>query len=148
MGKSNKIVDKQFVIKGLRIMAEENASFEEALKRSQRIEEDIKEHKERYRVLTGDRPTGSLHIGHLFGSLRNRVRIQNQGIETFIVIADYQVLTDRESAAMISENIKELTKDYIAAGLNPENGKTFVFPHSHVPELNQLHLKAALRYVR
>lgn len=119
-------------------MIEENASFEEALKRSRKIEEDIKEHKERYRVLTGDRPTGSLHIGHLFGSLANRVRIQNEGIETFIVIADYQVLTDRESAAMISQNIKELTKDYIAAGLDPENGRTFIFPHSHIPELNQL----------
>lgn len=119
-------------------MAEENASFEESVKRSREIEKDLTENSHKYRVLTGDRPTGSLHIGHLFGSIQNRVRIQNMGVETFIVIADYQVLTDRASADMISENIKELTLDYLAAGLDPENGKTFIFPHSHVPELNQL----------
>lgn len=113
-------------------------TFEESVKRSKQIEEDMLKNKEKYRVLTGDRPTGSLHIGHLFGSLQNRVRIQDMGIETFIVIADYQVLTDRETADMISQNIKELVKDYISAGLDPECGRTFIFPHSHVPELNQL----------
>ena len=49
-------------------------------------------------VLTGDRPTGALHVGHLFGTLQNRVRIQDLGVETFIVVADYQVLTDRDTA--------------------------------------------------
>ena len=89
-------------------------------------------------MLTGDRPTGRLHIGHLFGSVQNRVRLQNLGIDVFVVIADYQVLTDRDSAASIAENVRELALDYLACGLDPEMGNTTIFPHSHVPELNQL----------
>jgi len=115
-----------------------NKTFEASLARSERLEASIKESPEKYRVLTGDRPTGRLHIGHLFGSLQNRVYLNKLGVETYIVIADYQVLTDRDVFENISENIKQLTIDYIAAGINPENGKTFIFPHSHVPELNQL----------
>jgi tryptophanyl-tRNA synthetase len=118
--------------------ANENATFEASVKRSIEIERDIKTNPKKYRVLTGDRPTGSLHIGHLFGTLQNRVQIQNDGIETYIVIADYQVLTDREVAENISTHVKELVMDYLASGLDPENGRTFIFPHSHVPELNQL----------
>ncbi len=116
----------------------ENSTYEAALKRSAEIEVEIAVNKSKYRVLTGDRPTGSLHIGHLFGSLENRVRLQDMGIETFIVIADYQVLTDREVASTISQNVKELVMDYLSVGLDPDNKKTFIFPHSHVPELNQL----------
>jgi tryptophanyl-tRNA synthetase len=52
----------------------------------------------RFRVLTGDRPTGPLHLGHLFGTLRNRVRLQDMGVELFVIVADYQVLTDRDVA--------------------------------------------------
>lgn len=115
-----------------------NPSFEASQKRSIQLEDDLQKHPEKYRVLTGDRPTGRLHIGHLFGSLQNRVRIQNLGVETFIVIADYQVLTDRDTFDSIAENVKQLTLDYMACGLDPENGRTFIFPHSHVPELNQL----------
>ncbi len=113
-------------------------SFEATVKRSKELEEDLIKHPEKYRVLTGDRPTGRLHIGHLFGSLQNRVRLHKLGVRTFIVIADYQVLTDRDSFDSISENVKQLTLDYMAAGINPTDGKTFIFPHSHVPELNQL----------
>lgn len=54
------------------------------------------------------------------------------------IIADYQVLTDRDTFESISDNVKQLTLDYLAAGIDPDNGKTFIFPHSHVPELNQL----------
>ena len=113
-------------------------SFEAALARSKKLEADLILHPENYRVLTGDRPTGRLHVGHLFGSLQNRVRLQHMGVQSYIVIADYQVLTDRESYASIAENVRQLTIDYIAAGINPDDGKTFIFPHSHVPELNQL----------
>jgi tryptophanyl-tRNA synthetase len=113
-------------------------TFEAALEKSKILEADLEKHPEKYRVLTGDRPTGRLHIGHLFGSLQNRVRLQQLGVQTFIVIADYQVLTDHDAFESISENVKQLTIDYIAAGLNPEGGNTFIFPHSHVPELNQL----------
>lgn len=113
-------------------------TFEAALERSQKLEADLILHPEKYRVMTGDRPTGRLHIGHLFGSLQNRVRLHKLGVHTFILIADYQVLTDRDSFESISENIHNLAIDYIAAGLDPSDGKTFIFPHSHVPELNQL----------
>jgi tryptophanyl-tRNA synthetase len=113
-------------------------TFEATVARSAKLEADLKEHPEKYRVLTGDRPTGRLHIGHLFGSLQNRVRIQNLGVDSFIVIADYQVLTDRDSFDTISQNVQQLTIDYIAAGLDPENHNTYIFPHSHIPELNQL----------
>ncbi|MGE5124312.1 MAG: tryptophan--tRNA ligase [Acidobacteriaceae bacterium] len=116
----------------------EYGSYDAALERSTKLEADIPLHPDRYRVATGDRPTGRLHVGHLFGSLQNRVRLQNLGVETYIIIADYQVLTDRDRSEPIAENVRQLTIDYLAAGLNPEGGKTFIFPHSHVPELNQL----------
>lgn len=113
-------------------------SFEAATDRSRQLEIDIPLHPENYRVLTGDRPTGRLHIGHLFGSLQNRVRLQLLGVQSYFVIADYQVLTDRESYETIAENVHQLTIDYLSVGIDPGDGKTFIFPHSHVPELNQL----------
>jgi len=114
------------------------STFEVAQKTSKEIEKDILINPSKYKVLTGDRPTGTLHIGHYFGSLRNRVHIQNLGVETYIVIADYQVLTDRDAFDKISEYVYELVIDYLACGLDPENYKTYIFPHSHIPELNQL----------
>lgn len=100
--------------------------------------EEIIKNPKKYRVLTGDRPTGRLHIGHYFGTLANRVRLQNMGLETFIIIADYQVLTDRDSVGQIGSNVHEILLDYLAAGLDPFNSKTVIFTHSAIPELNQL----------
>ncbi|HLO66523.1 MAG TPA: tryptophan--tRNA ligase [Holophaga sp.] len=117
---------------------QESATFLESSRRSQAIWADLPKNPGKYRVLTGERPTGPLHIGHLFGTLANRVRIQDLGATTFIVIADYQVLTDRDSADAVGTNVHEVILDYLAAGLDPENGRTFFFSHSHVPELNQL----------
>lgn len=116
----------------------DNGTFEATVAKSKKIENDLAANPDKYRVLTGDRPTGRLHIGHLFGSLQNRVRLQKLGVPTFIVIADYQVLTDRDTFENISENVRQLTLDYLAVGLDPINEKTIIFPHSHVPELNQL----------
>ncbi len=116
----------------------ESATFKESARRSQALWEDLPKNPARYRVLTGERPTGPLHIGHLFGTVANRVRIQNLGATTFIVIADYQVLTDRDTADAVGANVHEAILDYLASGLDPENGRTFFFSHSHVPELNQL----------
>ena len=116
----------------------ESATFQESARRSQALWEDLPRNPERYRVLTGERPTGPLHVGHLFGTVANRVRIQDLGATTFIVIADYQVLTDRDTANAVGANVQEVMLDYLASGLDPENGRTFFFSHSHVPELNQL----------
>jgi tryptophanyl-tRNA synthetase len=113
-------------------------TFEATLERSSRLEQALERDPARFLVLTGDRPTGRLHVGHLFGSLENRVRLQRMGVPIFVVIADYQVLTDRECADDIADSVHQLVVDYVAAGLDPENGRTFIFPHSHVPELNQL----------
>lgn len=117
---------------------QKEGSFEASLQRSKALELDIQKNPGKYRVLTGDRPTGALHIGHYFGSLLNRVRIQSFGVEVYIVIADYQVLTDREATTQIPANVQEIVLDYLSAGLDPDNGRTFIFAHSHVPALNQL----------
>ena len=88
------------------------------------------------RVLTGDRPTGQLHLGHLFGSLQNRVALQERGLELFVLIADYQTITDRDSPSSLPEDVEELVADYLAVGIDPARATIFV--HSLVPELNQL----------
>jgi tryptophanyl-tRNA synthetase len=114
-----------------------NSSYQAAVARSKKIEEDIKINPKKYRVLTGDRPTGRLHIGHYFGSLQNRVRLAKLGVPTMILIADYQVLTDHDAFQEISQNTKQLVIDYLAAGIKP--GKdVIIYPHSYVPECNQL----------
>jgi tryptophanyl-tRNA synthetase len=87
-------------------------------------------------VLTGDRPTGQLHLGHLFGSLRNRVRLQEEGVDLIVLVADYQTITDRDSPASLPEDVEELVADYLAVGIDP--AKATIFAHSLVPELNQL----------
>jgi tryptophanyl-tRNA synthetase len=114
------------------------STFEEAQRRSRVLRAEFAKNPGRFRVLTGDRPTGPLHIGHYFGSLKNRVELQRLGIDTFIVVADYQVLTDRDSVDRIPENVRDLVLDYLAVGLDPESGVTHIFCHSHVPALNQL----------
>lgn len=88
------------------------------------------------RYLTGDRPTGPLHLGHYFGSLKNRVQFQEEGKEGFIIIADFQVVTDRLETESIEQNIIELTKDYLAAGIDPT--KTTIFVQSHIHEISVL----------
>lgn len=88
------------------------------------------------RVLTGDRPTGQLHLGHLFGTLLNRVRLQQQGIDLMVLVADYQTITDRDSPASLPTDVEELVADYLAVGIDP--ARATIFAHSLVPELNQL----------
>lgn len=88
------------------------------------------------RVLTGDRPTGQLHLGHLFGTLQNRVRLQEQGVDLLVLVADYQTITDRDSPASLPEDVEELVADYLAVGIDPS--RATILAHSLVPELNQL----------
>src|SRR4029079_14285120 len=78
-----------------------DASLARTSARSAEIEAEIAIDPSRFRVLTGDRPTGNLHLGHYFGTLANRVALQRAGVETFIVIADYQVIADRDGVGPI-----------------------------------------------
>lgn len=114
-------------------------TYEVAVEKSRKLEKEIHENPKKFRVLTGDRPTGRLHLGHYFGTLQNRVTLSKLGVPTFIVIADYQVLTDHDSSKDISDNIKQITMDYISSGIDPSDN-VVIFPHSYVPELNQLML--------
>ena len=111
-------------------------SFRAAEERSASIAARISTHPQEFRMLTGDRPTGALHIGHYFGSIQNRVRLQRAGVEIFQLVADYQVITDREIAGDIAANVRNLVVDNIASGMDPD--RAVFFAHSAVPALNQL----------
>ncbi len=90
-------------------------------------------------ILTGDRPTGRLHVGHYVGSLKERVRLQNSGKfdEIYIMIADAQALTDNaEHPEKVRDNIIQVALDYLACGLDPE--KSTIFIQSMVPQLTEL----------
>ncbi|MDQ0222552.1 tryptophan--tRNA ligase [Streptococcus moroccensis] len=89
-------------------------------------------------ILTGDRPTGKLHIGHYVGSLRNRVLLQNEGKhDMFIFIADQQALTDNaKNPEKVRQSVGEVALDYLAAGLDPEQVTLFI--QSQIPELAEL----------
>lgn len=113
-------------------------SYEAALRRSNEIQADLPEHPGNYTMLTGDRPTGRLHLGHYFGTIVERVRLQNLGVHTNVIIADYQVITDRDTTEHIADNVYNMVVDYLACGIDPE--KTMIFTHSAVPALNQLML--------
>jgi len=89
-------------------------------------------------ILTGDRPTGKLHIGHYIGSLKNRVVLQESGLyESFIMIADQQALTDNaRNPEKIRNSLTEVALDYLAVGIDPS--KSNIFVQSQIPELNEL----------
>ena len=87
-------------------------------------------------ILTGDRPTGRLHVGHYVGSLKRRVELQNSGEydKIFIMIADAQALTDNfENPEKVRQNIIEVALDYLSAGLDPAKSNLFI--QSQIPEL-------------
>ena len=88
-------------------------------------------------ILTGDRPTGRLHIGHYFGSLKNRVKMQNEVDECYIEIADVQALTDNfNNPEKVRKNVRKVAMDYLSVGINPE--KTTIFLQSMIPEIAEL----------
>ena len=119
-------------------MAEYSDTFLASKKRSDAIRADLPEHPDKYTMLTGDRPTGRLHLGHYFGSIQHRVEYQNLGIQCYVLIADYQVITDRDTTEHIQDNVYNMVMDYLAAGIDPE--RTPIFTHSAIPALNQLML--------
>lgn len=91
-----------------------------------------------FTIATGDRPTGPLHLGHYFGTLASRVRLQRAGVRLFVLVADYQVLTDRDVADRLAPAVDGQVADYLAVGIDPDAAT--IFAHSAVPELNQLML--------
>lgn len=111
-------------------------SFTATAARMPSLERRIADDPSGFRILTGERPTGALHLGHHFGTIRERVRLQELGVETFVILADYQVITDRDASDGVAANVRSAILDYLAAGLDPE--RTTIFAHSAVPELNQL----------
>jgi tryptophanyl-tRNA synthetase len=88
------------------------------------------------RILTGDRPTGRMHLGHYVGSLKNRVKLQNS-YDQFVMIADVQALTDNfENPEKVRKNVKEVLLDYLAIGIDPK--KTTILIQSMIPEIAEL----------
>jgi len=112
------------------------ASARATRRRSAELEAEIARDPGAFRILTGDRPTGPLHIGHYFGTVRNRVRLQQAGVELLVLIADYQAITDRTATSRLPQDVLGLVADYLAAGIDP--ARATVFAHSQVPGLNQL----------
>jgi tryptophanyl-tRNA synthetase len=102
------------------------------------LEAALIRHPGDHRVLTGDRPTGPLHLGHYFGTLANRVRLQNLGVDVLVLVADYQTIIDRASPASLPGDVEQLIADYLAVGVDP--AQATIFAHSQVPALNQLML--------
>jgi tryptophanyl-tRNA synthetase len=112
------------------------SSLDADRERSGDLERQIARDPGAFRILTGDRPTGPLHIGHYFGTLANRVRLQQAGVELIVLIADYQALTDRAATTRLPDDVLGLVADYLAAGIDPD--RATIFAHSQVAALNQL----------
>lgn len=108
------------------------------LTRTDSLDDRIRTDPTAFRVLSGDRPTGPLHLGHYLGTLANRVRLQDLGVPVTIVVADYQVITDRSHPGPLRDRVRTLVAEYLAAGIDPD--RTVIFAHSAVPALNQLML--------
>jgi tryptophanyl-tRNA synthetase len=113
-----------------------SGAFAEATVRSARLEAHLRRDPGAHRVLTGDRPTGHLHLGHYFGTLHNRVRLQDLGVDLMVLVADYQTIIDRDSPTSLPNDVDALVADYLAVGIDP--GRATIFAHSQVEALNQL----------
>ena len=96
--------------------------------------------KKKGRILTGERPTGPLHLGHYVGTLANRVKLQDT-YEVFLLVADYHALTrtvDKEHVAATVSHTRQVVLDYLSVGIDPE--KTTIYVQSDVPSVCELHL--------
>ena len=116
----------------------DEASLRRTQARSEEIAAQIGEHPEYFRMLTGARPTGHLHLGHYFGTMQSWKQLQDANVDTWILVADYQVITDRDGVGPLRERVLSLVADALAVGVNPE--RSTIFTHSAVPALNQLML--------
>ena len=116
----------------------DEASLRRTQARSEEIAAQIGEHPEYFRMLTGARPTGHLHLGHYFGTMQSWKQLQDANVDTWILVADYQVITDRDGVGPLRERVLSLVADALAVGVDPE--RSTIFTHSAVPTLNQLML--------
>ena len=116
----------------------DEASLRRTQARSEEIAAQIGEHPEYFRMLTGARPTGHLHLGHYFGTMQSWKQLQDANVDTWILVADYQVITDRDGVGPLRERGLSLVADALAVGVDPE--RSTIFTHSAVPALNQLML--------
>ena len=116
----------------------DEASLRRTQARSEEIAAQIGEHPEYFRMLTGARPTGHLHLGHYFGTMQSWKQLQDANVDTWILVADYQVITDRDGVGPLHERVLSLVADALAVGVDPE--RSTIFTHSAVPALNQLML--------
>lgn len=119
-------------------MSESQSTYEASVRLSDKVKTEIEENPSSQIMLSGDRPTGRLHMGHYLGTIKERVALQDKGVQSRIVIADYQVITDRDTTENIQDNVRNMVIDYLACGVDP--AKTVIFTHSAVPALNQLML--------
>lgn len=101
---------------------------------SHKTEKAIEEDPDQFRMLTSGRPTGHPHVGYYFGSLYSRMRPQNAGVETWLVIADYQMTTDRDDAGSIGGRVRSLIVSYLAAEIDPTRATIPI--HLAIPALN------------
>ncbi len=115
---------------------DETESLKRCIERSPALWNEMQKQPSRFRVLTGERPTGALHIGHYFGSLKSRVKLQEWGVELFLILADYQAITDRKSTGNLRSSVRDIILDNLAVGIDPQ--KVTIFCHSMVSSLNQL----------
>ena len=112
-----------------------NQSSQEEFQDEKMNIEDVKPDKNKI-ILTGDRPTGRLHIGHYFGSLKSRVKLQDK-FETFIEVADVQALTDNfNNPEKVKQNVSQIIMDYLSVGIDPD--KATIFLQSKIPEIAEL----------
>lgn len=116
----------------------DEASLRRTQARSEEIAAQIGEHPEYFRMLTGARPTGHLHLGHYFGTMQSWKQLQDANVDTWILVADYQVITDRDGVGPLRERVLSLVADALAVGVDPK--RSTIFTHSAVPALNQLML--------
>ena len=116
----------------------DEASLRRTQARSEEIAAQIGEHPEYFRMLTGARTTGHLHLGHYFGTMQSWKQLQDANVDTWILVADYQVITDRDGVGPLRERVLSLVADALAVGVDPE--RSTIFTHSAVPALNQLML--------
>jgi len=130
--KTKKSIDEKISIKGVR-------NKKRIVKVSRTQKENKKDKKMVKRVLTGDRPTGALHLGHYVGSLKGRVRVQEEGYECFFLMADVQALTTHaDRPELIEQSVREVVLDWMAVGLDPTRPNTHFVLQSGVPELTEL----------